>query len=401
MDPKVFGGSPSGKLIRAPTEYWACVPHPHPLALTWTPTVVAALSDADRALGELAGLGRSLLNPHLLIAPFVRREAVLSSRIEGTQASLSDLYAYEAVQKTAVQLTMFEPPPDVHEVYNYVRALEYGLDRLQSLPLSLRLIREIHARLMEGVRGEHGTPGEFRRSQNWIGPPGCSLEDAAFVPPPVPEMKEALGAFERFLHVASDLPPLARLGLVHYQFEAIHPFLDGNGRIGRLLITLLLCAENLLSEPLLYLSAYLESHRQTYYDRLLAVSQQGAWEAWLIFFLRGVAAQAQDAVVRAQRLQDLRERYREQFQSERAAGRLLQTVDLLFAQPVTTMPQISEALGVNYATATSYINRLEDATILREITGQARNRVYRADEVLAAIEEPLPPAGHPSPGERR
>ena len=401
MDPKVFDGSPSGKLIRAPTGYWAFVPHPLPPALTWTPTVVAALSDADRALGELAGLGRSLLNPHLLIAPFVRREAVLSSRIEGTQASLSDLYAYEAVQKTAVQLTMFEPPPDVHEVYNYVRALEYGLDRLQSLPLSLRLIRELHAQLMEGVRGEHGTPGEFRRSQNWIGPPGCSLEDAAFVSPPVPEMKEALGAFERFLHVASDLPPLARLGLVHYQFEAIHPFLDGNGRIGRLLITLLLCAENLLSEPLLYLSAYLESHRQTYYDRLLAVSQQGAWEAWLIFFLRGVAAQAQDAVVRAQRLQDLRERYREQFQSERAAGRLLQTVDLLFAQPVMTMPQISAALGVNYATATRYINRLEDAAILREITGQARNRVYRADEVLAAIEEPLPPAGHPSYGERR
>jgi Fic family protein len=355
--------------------------------------MVAALSDADRALGELAGLGRSLLNSHLVIAPFVRREAVLSSRIEGTQASLSDLYAYEAIQKTAVQLTMFEPPPDVHEVYNYVRALEYGLDRLQSLPLSLRLIREIHARLMEGVRGEHGTPGEFRRSQNWIGPPGCGLENAAFVPPPVPEMKEALGASEEFLHASSDLPPLAWLGLVHYQFEAVHPFLDGNGRIGRLLITLLLCAENLLPEPLLYLSAYFESHRQTYYDLLLAVSQRGAWEAWLVFFLRGVVAQAQDAVVRAQRLQDLRERYRVQFQAERASGRLLQTVDLLFARPVMTMPKISEALGVSYATATRYINRLEDAGILREITGQARNRVYRADEVLAAIEEPLSSMG--------
>jgi Fic family protein len=389
MDPKVFGDSPSGRLVRAPTGYWAFVPHALPPVLTWTPTVVAALSDADRALGELAGLGRSLLNPHLLIAPFVRREAVLSSRIEGTQASLSDLYAYEAVQKTAVQLTMFKRRPDVHEVYNYVQALEYGLDRLQSLPLSLRLIREIHARLMEGVRGEHGTPGAFRRSQNWIGPPGCSLEDATLVPPPVPEMKEALGAFEKYLHAPSGLPPLVRLGLVHYQFEAIHPFLDGNGRIGRLLITLLLCAENLLSEPLLYLSAYFETHRQTYYDLLLAVSQQGAWEAWLVFFLQGVIAQARDAVARARRLQDLRERYREQFQAERAAGRLLQTVDLLFARPVMTMPQISEALGVNYATATRYINRLEDAAILREISGRARNRVYRADEVLAAIEEPL------------
>ena len=389
MDPRIFGDSPSGRMVRDPTGYWAFVPHPLPPALTWTPTVVAALSQADRALGELAGLGRSLLNPHLLIAPFVRREAVLSSRIEGTQASLSDLYAYEAVQKTAVQLTMFEPPPDVREVYNYVRALEYGLDRLQSLPLSLRLIREIHARLMEGVRGEHGTPGEFRRSQNWIGPPGCSLQDATYVPPPVSEMEEALGALERFLHQPCDWPPLARLGLVHYQFEAIHPFLDGNGRIGRLLITLLLCAERLLPEPLLYLSAYFESHRQDYYDLLLAVSREGAWETWLVFFLQGVAAQAQDAVARARRLQDLRERYREQFQAERAAGRLLQVVDLLFARPMVTMPQIAEALRVNYATATRYISHLENAAILREVTGQARNRVYRADEVLAAIEEPL------------
>jgi len=389
MDPRIFGDSPSGRMVRDPTGYWAFVPHPLPPALTWTPTVVAALSQADRALGELAGLGRSLLNPHLLIAPFVRREAVLSSRIEGTQASLSDLYAYEAVQKTAVQLTMFEPPPDVREVYNYVRALEYGLDRLQSLPLSLRLIREIHARLMEGVRGEHGTPGEFRRSQNWIGPPGCSLQDATYVPPPVSEMEEALGALERFLHQPADWPPLARLGLVHYQFEAIHPFLDGNGRIGRLLITLLLCAERLLPEPLLYLSAYFESRRQDYYDLLLAVSREGAWETWLVFFLQGVAAQAQDAVARARRLQDLRERYREQFQAERAAGRLLQVVDLLFARPMVTMPQIAEALRVNYATATRYISHLENAAILREVTGQARNRVYRADEVLAAIEAPL------------
>ena len=351
--------------------------------------MVNALSEADRALGELAGLGRSLLNPHLLIAPFVRREAVLSSRIEGTQASLSDLYAYEAAQRTGVHLTVSAPRPDVQEVYNYVRALEYGLDRLQDLPLSLRLLREIPARLMEDVRGQHGTPGEFRRSQNWIGRPGCTLEDATFVPPPVPEMEEALGEFERFLHAPSDVPPLARLGLVHYQFEAIHPFLDGNGRIGRLLISLLLCAEELLPEPLLYLSAYFEAHRQTYYDLLLDVSQQGAWEAWLVFFLRGVVAQAQDAVVRAQRLQDLREQYREQLQAKRAPGRLLQLVDLLFARTVVTMPQIAEALGVNYATATRYISRLEDAAILREMTGRARNRVYRADAVLAAIEEPL------------
>jgi Fic family protein len=309
---------------------------------------------------------------------------VLSSRIEGTRTSLFDLYAYEAVQ-----LTLLEPPSDVREVYNYVRALEYGIERLRTLPLSLRLIREIHALLMEGVRGEHWTPGEFRRSQNWIGPPGCTLNDAPFVPPPVPEMQEALDAFERFLHTPSSLPPLVRLGLIHYQFEAIHPFLDGNGRIGRLLITFLLCAWDLLPEPLLYLSAYFEAQRQIYYDLLLAVSQKGAWEDWLSFFLRGVANQARDAVARAGRLQELRERYREQFQAVRAAARLLQVVDLLFAQPVLTTSQVAETLGVSFPSAQQYVNRLEEANILREITGQARNRVYRADEVLQAIEEPL------------
>ena len=223
MQPELFRDSPSGRAVRTPAGYWAFVPNPLPPAFSWTPTLVAALSEADRALGELAGLGRALPNPHLLIRPFVRREAVLSSRIEGTQASLSDLYAYEAVQ-----LALFEPTPDVREVYNYVRALEYGLDRLRDLPLSLRLIREIHARLMEGVRGERQTPGEFRRSQNWIGPAGSTPESAPFVPPPVLEMQDALDSFEHFLHSASVLPRLVSLGFIHYQFEAIHPFLDGN-----------------------------------------------------------------------------------------------------------------------------------------------------------------------------
>jgi len=384
MDVEAFRDSPAGWVTRATGGYWAFVPTPLPPTFPWTSDLVAVLSEADRALGELAGLGRSLLNPHILIRPFVRREAVLSSRIEGTQASLSELYAYEAVQ-----LAMFEPPPDVHEVYNYVQALEYGLERLRTLPLSLRLIREIHARLMEGVRGEHQTPGEFRRSQNWIGPPGCTLNDAPFVPPPVPEMREALYAFEEFLHAPPSLPPLVRLGLIHYQFEAIHPFLDGNGRIGRLLITLLLCAWNLLPEPLLYLSAYFEARRQEYYHLLLATSLEGAWDNWLTFFLHGVTTQARDGVTRAGRLQDLRERYRDQFQTARAAARLLQVVDLLFAQPVLTVRQVETALEVNFSTAQRYVNQLEDAGLVQEITGRARNRVYRADEVLRVIEEPL------------
>jgi len=385
MNPEAFRDSPAGRIVRSVEgQYWAYVPNPLPPKLAWTPGLVIALSDADRALGELSGLGRSIPNPRLLMIPFVRREAVLSSRIEGTQASLSDLYAYEAAQ-----LPLSEQAPDVREVYNYVQALEYGLERLRTFPLSLRLIREIHEHLMTGVRGEHQTPGEFRRSQNWIGPPGCTLNDATYVPPPVPEMLEALDVFERFLHAPSSLPPLARMGLIHYQFEAIHPFLDGNGRVGRLLVTLLLCAWNLLPEPLLYLSAYFVAHQQSYYDLLLSVSQQGSWETWLTFFLNGISSQARDAVVRARRMQNLREDYREQFQTARAAARLLQVVDLLFARPLLTVHQVEDTLNVSTPTAQGYINRLEDAGILREITGQARNRVYQADKILEAIEAPL------------
>ncbi len=384
MDPQAFQSGLAGRAVRTAAGYWAFVPNPLPPAISWTEELVPVLSEADRAIGELAGLGRSLPNPHLLIRAFIRREAVLSSRIEGTQASLSDLYAYEARQ-----LALFEQPSDAREVYNYVRALEYGLTLLQTLPVSLRLIRQIHAQLMEGVRGEHQTPGEFRRSQNWIGPPGCTLKEAPFVPPPVAEMHEALNVFEKYLHGPSSLPPLVRLGLIHYHFEAVHPFLDGNGRIGRLLISLLLCAWDLLPQPLLYLSAYFEAHRQAYYDLLLAVSQRGAWEDWLRFFLRGVADQAGDAMLRARYLQDLRERYRSGFQAAQAAAGLLQAVDLLFAQPVLTVRQVERQLGVTFSTAQRYVKRLEDAGLLHEVTGQARNRVYRADEVLRAIEKPM------------
>jgi Fic family protein len=382
MDPELFRNSPAGCAVHVTRgDYWAYVPNPLPPTLVWTSELVADLSAADQALGQLAGLGLMLPNPHILIAPFIRREAVLSSQIEGTQASLSDLYAYEAVQ-----LSLFDRPSDVREVHNYVRALEYGLEHLSSLPLSLRLIRELHEHLMAGVRGERQTPGEFRRRQNWIGPPGCTLNDATFVPPPVAEMKQALGAFEEFLQADSRLPSLIRLGLIHYQFEAVHPFLDGNGRVGRLLITLLLCAWGLLPQPLLYLSVYFEAHRQEYYDHLLDVSQRGAWEAWLRFFLRGVAEQSRDAVIRAGRLQVLREQYHRRFQTMRAAARLLQVVDLLFIRPILGIPQVAEALGVSHQSASRYVDTLEAAGVLREITGRARNRVYRADEVLQAVE---------------
>lgn len=386
MNPKDFQALAPGWVRRATTGYHYFVPQPLPPDLSLPPDLIVALSEADRALGQLAGLGRSLVNPHLLMLPFSRREAVLSSRIEGTQASLSDLYAYEAVQ-----LAMFESPSDVREVFNYVQALEYGLERLETLPLSLRLIREIHAKLMAGVRGETQTPGEFRRSPNWIGPAGSSLTTATYVPPAPDELPAALDAFEKYLHADPDWPPLIRLGLIHYQFEAIHPFLDGNGRIGRLLITLLLVSWGLLPRPLLYLSAYIEANRQRYYDLLLAVSQRGEWLAWLHFFLEGVASQALDAVTRAERLHSLRESYRRQLQQERASAKLLQAIDLLFVRPVVTVQHLETELQVSFATAGKYVSRLTAQGILREITGQARNRVFLAEAILQAIDDPLTP----------
>ena len=381
MDPSKFQASTSGKVVRQPQGYWAFLPAPLPPALSFSPALVTALSAADRALGELRGLGGALSNPHLLIRPLARREAVLSSRIEGTRASLDDLLAYEATQ-----LSFLEPGSDVREVHNYVRALEYGLERISTLPVSLRLIRELHASLMEGVRGEIWTPGEFRHSQNWIGPPGSTLESAPYVPPPVDEMSTALGDLEKYLHTPADLPPLIRLGLIHYQFEAIHPFLDGNGRVGRLLIALLLSVWQLLPQPLLYLSAYIESNRREYYDLLLAVSQRAAWEEWLLYFLEGVRRQSLDTVERISRLQKLRAQYQTRLQTRRAPARLLRAVDLLFAQPVLTARQMETELGINFPGAQRLIDQLVRAGLLREITGGRRNRIYRADEVLAIIE---------------
>lgn len=384
VNPEDFRSSYSGSLIRSPSGYWAFVPHPLPPKFEWSNPLAGALSDADRALGALSGLSHALPNPHLLVRPFVRREAVLSSRIEGTQASLTDLYAFEAKQTAPL-----DAPPDVREVYNYVTALEYGLKRLDTLPMSLRLIRELHAHLMKGVRGEQMTPGEFRRSPNWIGPVGSTLETAVYVPPPPSEMDQALGEFEKFLHAEHNLPPLVRIALIHYQFEAIHPFLDGNGRVGRLLISLLLGMWELLPEPLLNLSVYIERNRQSYYDHLLAVSQHSAWEKWLLFFLTGVTEQSRDGVLRIQRLQELRERYRARVQATRASARLLQVVELLFEKPLVSVAVVQTALKIHFPNAQGYIQQLVDLGILREITGRERNRVYRADEILQAIEEQL------------
>ncbi len=325
-------------------------------------------------------------NPHLLIGPFVRREAVLSSRIEGTQADIADLYAYEVGQLPLPGLEPAPPESDVREVLNYVRALEYGLKRLATLPVSLRLIRELHERLMADVRGEHATPGEFRSRQNWIGPPNCTLNEASYVPPPVPEMRDALAAFERFLHDAGTYPPLVRLALVHYQFEAIHPFVDGNGRIGRLLLSLLMVEWELLPLPLLYLSAYFHRHRQEYYELLMAVSECGAWQGWLTFFLQGVAEQAGDAVVRAKQLQDLREAWRERLAEARSALPL-RLADSLFDSPVLTIPQAQRLLEVTYHSAQRNVQKLVDADILQQVGESSYGKTFLAGEILQAMGE--------------
>ena len=308
----------------------------------------------------------------------MRREAVLSSRIEGTQASLSDLFFFEASGEQNPEV------PDVHEVANYVRALEFGLQRMEKLPLSLRLIKEMHAELMKGVRGEHMTPGEFRRSQNWIGPPGCTLMDAVFVPPPVEEMKTALDAFEKYLHADSPLPPLVRLALIHYQFEAIHPFLDGNGRIGRLLMTLLLCREGILPQPLLYLSSFFEAQQQEYYRLLLDVSRSGGWNAWIHFFLVGVAEQSQDSIARTEKLLKLWTTYRKRMQKGPATA--LQLIDQLFSHPAISISQAASRLDVTFPAAQNNIERLVGEGILKEVTGHQRYRVYVAPEVLRIVE---------------
>jgi Fic family protein len=385
MNPDDFTKEKPGRLMRAPQGYWAFVPDPlpPPLSIDWD--LANRLSEADRALSELGGLARNLPNPHLLIGPFVRREAVLSSRIEGTQASLSDLFFFEAAHSEKMAPPK-KPLPDVQEVANYVKALEYALKRSKDLPLSLRLIRELHEILLSGARGGNQTPGEFRRSQNWIGPPGCTIMEAIFVPPPPQEMMEVLGELEKYLHGSPKLPPLVRIALAHYQFEAIHPFLDGNGRIGRLLISLLLCHEGLLVQPLLYLSAFFEKRRLEYYQRLLAVSTAGKWRAWIEFFLEGVVDQSGDAMHRTDQLIGLWQAYRTKLQEARSSALLLQLVDRLFESPVLSVPAAARSLKVTHRSAAKLMEKLVGSGIVTEMTGRERYRLYAAKEIINTIE---------------
>lgn len=372
---------PSGRWIRTLEGYTAFHPNPLPPTLNWTPALAAALADASMLVGRLAGEGRRLPNPHVLIRPFIRREAVLSSRIEGTQATLGELLASEA------GALVERSPDDLREVGNYVTALEHGMARLQSLPMSLRLVRELHEHLMTGVRGGHATPGEFRRTQNWIGRPGETLAQAKYVPPPPDVLGENLSAWEKFLHERM-LPPLVHVALAHYQFEAIHPFLDGNGRVGRLLITLQLCERNILPAPLLYLSAFFEATRTDYYAGLRAVSERSDWEGWVQYFLNGVARQAEDALGRAERINRLLTDWKIQLSGQAGTKVALQMLEMIGSNPFLTPRGAEAKLDLAYNTVMRAIEQLEKRKVLTKVSEARRDRVYCAKAILDILEEP-------------
>ena len=373
----------SGRFVKQLEGYTAFISSPLPPKpnIKMDAELTRLLSKADRSLGRLDGATSILPNPDLFVAMYVRQEAVLSSQIEGTQSTLEDVLQYELDAKGK------EQPKDIEEVVNYVNALQYGLERLQELPLCLRLIREIHNKLLDGVRGGDRTPGEFRRTQNWIGSSGCTLATATFVPPPVPEMFKALNNLETFLHDRNSFPALIHCGLIHAQFETIHPFLDGNGRVGRLLITFLLCQREILQKPLLYLSYYLKLHRTEYYDRLMAVRTDGNWEGWLKFFLKGIFEVSESATTTARSILNLREQHRELIGREvNNSGYSLRLLDLLFEKPIINLSIVQEYLECSYGTANKTVKQLEKLEFLNEITGGQRNRLYRYEPYLGLFE---------------
>jgi len=363
----------SGHYQSQSTGYRAFIPKPLPPEppVHIGPELQRLLSDADRAVGRLHGSVETLPHPDLFVYMYVRKEAVLSSQIEGTQSSLQDLLAAEAHLAEGV-------PSDVDEVVNYVRAMKLGLQLLPELPLSIRLIREIHAELMKGARGAHLTPGQLRHTQNWIGPSGSTIATASFIPPPPHDVPTLLGDIETFLHREDDVPLLIKIGLAHAQFETVHPFLDGNGRIGRLLITFLLCERNALKKPVLYLSHYFKQHRQEYYDRLQATREDGDWEGWLSFFLQGVIAVSVEAAETAKKILVLREDHRRQINDQlgRMAGNGHRVLERLYEKPIVSVEDVRTITGTSFQAANVIVQRLVEIQILREMTGRARNRKF-------------------------
>jgi Fic family protein len=384
LKPSDFSSKSPGRLVQTTEGALAFVPDPLPRCLDLDPTTARLLAKAENALGRLAGTTGRLMNPFLVGSPLLRREAILSSRIEGIITTPEELVLLEVGGAPA------SGHQDTQEVLNYVYAMRYGLRRLDELPVSLRLIREIHGELLRGVRGERERPGEFRDIQNFVGNKGESIHAARFVPPPVREMTVALDDLERYLHrePSKDDPPLlVELALVHYQFETIHPFRDSNGRIGRLLIPLLLCSRGHMRDPLLYLSSFFERHREQYMDSLLRVSWTGEWLTWVQFFLQAVIECAEEAVQQAEGLLALRDRYHQQFQSARSSALLQKLVDEIFQSPAIGISQAAKLLKVTPAAAAHNLRKLQEAGVLSETTGRKRGKVFIAREVMAFMQD--------------
>lgn len=377
LQAKDFTANAPGKIIELPGGYPSFLPDPLPPPLAYEGRTLGLIEEANRALGYLHGSAQISPNPHMLIRVFQQREALLSSRIEGTVADAQDLLLADIAKPETL-------PQNVLEVYNYVDALNYGLSQLEKLPVSLRMIRELHKRLLHGVRGQQNRLGEFRDVPNYVGKPG-GFQNARYIPPPVAEMHSALNLFEKFVHEESQIPALVRLALIHYQFEAIHPFRDGNGRIGRLLISLLLCSWRLLPKPLLYLSAYLDKYRDEYFDHLSEVSRRGAWNDWIAFFLQGVAEQAHDAVDRSRKLLDLRTEYHAKMHAGRSSAKTIQLIDHLFVLPVMTVPLAQKTLHMSYPGAEHNIQKLVAAGILQPLEGRHHPKLYRAPGILELV----------------
>ena len=376
----------SGDFVKQPEGFRAFIPKDLPPSppIKWDDELHALHSRADRALARLDGASENLPSLDLFVRMYARKEAALSSQIEGTQASLSDIIRAEA------DLSTKAPREDVLVTLNYSKAMSHGLKRLESLPVSLRLVREIHRILLDGVRGHAKTPGEFRTSQNWIGPTGATLNNAVFVPPPKHEMMRALGELEKFLHDDSPMPPLIKVGLAHAQFETVHPFLDGNGRVGRLLIIFLLCAWGIIERPVLYPSHTFKARRDDYYDRLQATRDRGDWEGWLKFFLEAMAEAAQDAYARTRAINQLREAHRALVdRQERGKGGGHAMLEGLFRNPYTTVKRVARLTDLSVATAGKLVERFEEYGLVREITGRERDRVFVYGQYLDLLEKDL------------
>ena len=382
MEPSAFTSTERGDVRRTPEGYWAFVPAPTPTQLSLSDNAVKVLDEATGAVHRLGGVGRLIPNPHLLIGPHLRLEAVLSSRIEGTKTDVGELLRFEAGQALAG-----EAADDAVEVANYIRAMEHGLSQIRSdFPISIRLFREMHEHLLTGARGQHRRPGELRSSPVWLG--GSTLDNAVFVPPPAAEMQQALSDLELFLH-SNHLPLLVQLAIAHYQFEVIHPFLDGNGRIGRLLIPLMLVHRGALPQPLLYLSAYFERHRSEYYDHLLFTSQKGDLMPWIEFFLRGVRHQSRDSEERTVRLVELQYQLRSKLLDEGRPNSVVRLGEMLFSTPLVTASRVEALMSVTRPTAQAAIDALVERGDLNEITGRSRGRIYEATSIYDAVYGPV------------